>query len=112
MIIHLLTTAGLTALCLVLLAAVWYWHGQAEAQRKRAEQSDDWSDYWQHWSEEWRERAERATATLAAMTEDYNTLRERNAHLQALHAERVRQLLAKNYTIIDRTIQWRRTGNR
>ena len=51
-------------------------------------------------------------ATLAAMTEDNNTLRERNAHLQALHAERVRQLLAKSYTIIDSTIQWRRTGNR
>lgn len=102
--------AGIVALCAILLAAVWYWHGQAEAQRKRAEQADDWSDYWQHWSEEWRGRAERATATLADMTEEYNTLRERNTHLQELHAERTRQLLAKNYWIIDHNIQWRRTG--
>lgn len=110
MTIHTLTIAGLSALCLILLAAVWYWHAQYRDQRIRAEQSDDWSDYWQHWSEEWRDRAERATATLAAATEEINTLRERNAHLQALHAERVRQLLAKNYTVIDRNIQWRRTG--
>lgn len=105
-----LTTAGFTALCTILLAAVWYWHGQAEAQRKRAEQSDDWSDYWQHWSEEWRDRAERATATLADATAEINTLRERNAALQALHAERTRQLLAKNYWIIDHNVR-RRTGN-
>ena len=111
MTVNLLTVAGFIGLCTILLAAVWYWHAQYQAQRIRAEQSDDWSDYWQHWSEEWRERAERATATLAAMTEDYNTLRERNAHLQALHAERVRQLLAKNYFIVDLNVR-RRTGNR
>ena len=105
MTIQTLTIAGLTALCLILLAAVWYWHGQAEAQRIRAEQSDDW----QHWSEEWRDRAERATATLADATAEIHTLRERNAHLQELHAERTRQLLAKNYWIIDHNVR-RRAG--
>ena len=62
MTVNLLTVAGFTGLGLFLLAAVWYWHAQYQAQRIRAEQSDDWSDYWQHWSEEWRGRAERATA--------------------------------------------------
>ena len=109
MTVNLLTVAGFTGLGLFLLAAVWYWHAQYQAQRIRAEQSDDWSDYWQHWSEEWRGRAERATATLAAATEEINTLRERNAHLQALHAERTRQLLAKNYWIVDHNVR-RRTG--
>ena len=101
--------AGLAALlCTILLAAVWYWHAQYQAQRIRAEQADDWSDYWQHWSEEWRDRA---TATLADATAEINTLREHNTHLQELHAQRTRQLLAKNYWIIDHNIQWRRTGN-
>ena len=77
MTVQTLTTAGFTALCLILLAAVWYWHSQAEAQRNRAEQSDDWSDYWQHWSEEWRDRVPSAPPPpLAAATEEINTLRE------------------------------------
>lgn len=109
MTVNLLTVAGFTGLCLFLLAAVWYWHAQYQAQRIRAEQSDDWSDYWQHWSEEWRDRAERATATLADATAEIHTLRERNAHWQELHAVRTRQLLAKNYWIIDDNVR-RRAG--
>ena len=84
MTVNLLTVAGFTGLGLFLLAAVWYWHAQYQAQRIRAEQSDDWSDYWQHWSEEWRDRAERATAPtfreVRLKTHCQNQLRESTAH--------------------------------
>ena len=106
MIIHLLT-----ALCLILLAAVWYWHGQFRAQcgrtermRIRAEEADSWADLYQ-------ETAKALADQIAAIRSERDTLRERNAHLQALHAERVRQLLAKNYFIVDLNVR-RRTGNR
>ena len=99
-------------LCTILLAAVWYWHaqyraecGRTERMRIRAEEADSWADLYQ-------ETAKALADQIAAIRSERDTLSERNAHLQALHAERVRQLLAKNYTIIDRTIQWRRTGNR
>jgi hypothetical protein len=49
------------------------------------------------------------TAALADATAEIHTLRERNAHLQELHAERTRQLLAKNYWIIDHNVR-RRAG--
>ncbi len=103
--------AGLAALlCTILLAAVWYWHaqyqfqrGRAERMRIRAEEADSWADLYQ-------EAAKALADQIAAIRSERDTLRERNAHLQALHAERTRQLLAKNYTVIDRNIQWRRTG--
>ncbi len=109
MTIHTLTTAGFTALCLFLLAAVWYWHAQYQAQRGRtermrirAEEADSWADFYQ-------ETAKALADQIAAIRSERDTLRERNAHLQALHAERTRQLLAKNYWIVDHNIR-RRTG--
>ncbi len=103
--------AGLAALlCTILLAAVWYWHAQYQAQRGRtermrirAEEADSWADFYQ-------ETAKALADQITAIRSERDTLREHNTHLQELHAQRTLQLLAKNYWIIDHNVR-RRTGN-
>jgi len=106
----MITDTDVLALGCILLAiaaaglAIYAWqeHMQTIAHRIRAEEADSWADFYQ-------ETAKALADQIAAIRSERDTLRERNAHLQALHAERTRQLLAKNYWIVDHNIR-RRTG--
>ena len=59
-----------------------------------------------HESEAWADRWESQAVKLAQVNGD---LRRQHASLQALYAERTRQLLAQNYGIIQANVAWKRT---
>lgn len=82
------------------LVAAWLWVDLSEErrvaakQRIRAEEADAWAD--EH---------ERTATALAA---ELDGLRERHATLTELYGEAVRRLLANNYVIINRNVEWKR----
>ena len=82
------------------LVAAWLWVDLAEArrvaecQRIERETVSDWADEYQR----------EATAMAAELA----TLRERHATLTELYGEAVRRLLAVNYVVIHRNVEWKR----
>ena len=94
------TYGGWIAAGLLTILAAWLW-GVAEDERARrarqqirAEEADAWADN--------HER------TATALARELDALRERHATLLALHGEAVRHLLAFNYVIIHRNLEWKR----
>lgn len=85
----------------LLLVAAWLWVDLADARRAaerqqiRAEEANAWAD--EH---------ERTATALAA---ELNGLRERHATLTELYGEAVRRLLALNYIMIHRNLEWKRS---
>lgn len=84
----------LAAACIALAITAWQEHAAAIHQRQRAE--ENWC-----WSELHRTEADAARARL-------HVLERRYATLQALHAEKTRLLLARNYPIIEAHVIARR----
>ncbi len=82
------------------LVAAWLWVDLVEArraatrQRIRAEEADAWADEYER--------------TAAAFRAELDGLRERYATLTELHGEAVRRLLAVNYVVIYRNLEWKR----
>ena len=82
------------------LVAAWLWvdlskaRRVAECQRIERETVSDWADEYQR----------EATAMAAELA----TLRERHATLTELYGEAVRLLLAVNYVVIHRNVEWKR----
>lgn len=95
-----LTWGGWIAAGVLAIVAAWLWvdlveaRREAERQRIRAEEADAWADN--------HER------TATALASELDALRERHATLLALHGEAVRHLLAFNYVIIHRNLEWKR----
>jgi hypothetical protein len=89
-IINLATVAA------VLAVLAWQEHAAAIHQRQRAE------EHW-CWAELHRTEADAARARL-------HVLERRYATLQALHAEKTRLLLARNYAIIEAHVMARRNA--
>ena len=84
-------------LAIALAAAVleaWQQRSAARRLRIRAEEAEDWADEHQ-----------REAAVLAA---DNARLNERLATMTELYGEAVRRLLAVNYAIINRNVEWKR----
>ena len=84
----------------LLLVAAWLWVDLADArrvaakQRIRAEEADAWADEYER--------------TAAALRAELDGLRERHATLTELYGEAVRRLLAVNYVVIYRNLEWNR----
>ncbi len=82
------------------LVAAWLWVDLVEARRAarrqqiRAEEAGAWAD----------EHERTATALRA----EWDGLRERHATLTELYGEAVRRLLAVNYVVIHRNMEWKR----
>ncbi len=82
------------------LVAWWLWVDLVEArrvaakQRIRAEEADAWADEYER--------------TATALAGELDRLRERHATLTELYGEAVRRLLAVNYVIINRNMEWKR----
>lgn len=95
-----LTWGGWIAAGVLVIVAGWLWVDLAEErrvaakQRIRAEKADAWADEYER----------RATALAAEL----DGLRERHATLTALYGEAVRLLLAVNYVVIHRNLEWKR----
>lgn len=66
----------------------------AERQQIRAEEADAWADEYER--------------TAAALRAELDGLRERHATLTELYGEAVRRLLAVNYVVIHRNVEWKR----
>lgn len=84
-------------LAIALAAAVleaWQQRSAARSLRIRAEEAAAWADEHQ-----------REAAVLAG---ELDRLRERHAMLTELYGEAVRRLLASNYVVIQRNIEWKR----
>ena len=81
----------LATVAAVLAVLAWQEHAAAIHQRQRAE--ENWC-----WSELHRSEADAARARL-------HVLERRYATLQALHAEKTRLLLGKNFTLIERNVR-------
>lgn len=82
------------------LVVAWLWvdlveeRRVAERQRIERETVSDWADEYQR----------EATALAAELA----TLRQRHATLTELYGEAVRLLLAVNYVVIHRNVEWKR----
>lgn len=82
------------------VATAWMWvlledeRSTSARHRIRAEEADAWAD-------EYQREAAQASGEL-------DQLRERHAMLTQLYGEAVRHLLAHNYVIIDRNLDWKR----
>lgn len=96
----LLALAGWLLAGIAASVAAWLWivledeRNRSVRLRIRAEEADAWAD--EH------ER------TATALASELDALRERHATLLALHGEAVRHLLAFNYVIIHRNLEWKR----
>lgn len=95
-----LTYGGWFAAGVLAIVAAWLWVDLVEARRAatrqqiRAEEADAWADEHQ-----------REAAVLAG---DLDGLRERHATLTEVYGEAVRRLLAVNYIVIHRNLDWKR----
>lgn len=84
-------------LALALAAAVldaWVQRRHVRRLRIRAEEAESWAD----------EHQREATALAGELDQ----LRERHATLTELYGEAVRRLLAANYVVIHRNLEWKR----
>ncbi len=66
----------------------------AKRQQIRAEEADAWADEYER--------------TATALAGELDGLRERHATLTELYGEAVRRLLAVNYVVIYRNLEWKR----
>lgn len=95
--------AALAATCTVLIVVAWNERTRATRATVRAEEADSWSQWFQ-------EAAEEQATQLRAINAELSDLRRQHGRLQAMYTDLVRSRLADNYVIVDRNIQWRRTG--
>lgn len=95
-----LTLLGWPVAGALAIVAGWLWvdlveeRRAAKRQQIRAEEADAWSD--EH---------ERTATALAG---ELDRLHERHATLTELYGEAVRRLLAVNYVVIYRNLEWKR----
>ena len=87
-----LTYGGWIAAGVLAIVAWWLWVDLVEA--RRAEEADA--------------RADEYERTAAALRAELDGLRERHATLTELYGEAVRRLLAVNYVVIYRNLEWKR----
>lgn len=84
---HMSFIVLLSFLCLFMLAAVWYWHDRAMYWRRRYEEAQSWSDYFQDEAE--------------ARTRQQDALERQHGRLAMRYTELVRRRLAENYPIVE-----------
>lgn len=84
---HVLGIAMFAGLSLFELMAVWYWHSRAMHWRRRYEEAQSWSDYFQ-------DEAEARGRQQAA-------LERRHARLASRYTDLVRTRLARNFPIVE-----------
>lgn len=95
-----LTWGGWIAAGVLALVAAWFYavvedeRARRARQQIRAEEAEAWSD--EH------ER------TANALQAELDGLRERHVTLTELYGEAVRRLLASNYVIVHRNLEWKR----
>lgn len=95
-----LAWGGWIAAGLLALLAAWLWAIAEEERARRARQQIRAEE-----ADAWAGEHERTATALAA---ELDQLRERHATLTELYGEAVRRLLAVNYVIVYRNLEWKR----
>lgn len=95
-----LAWAGWAVAGLLACASIVLWAALEEERSRRARQQIRAEE-----SEAWADEYERSATVLAA---ELDQMRERHAVLSELYAQLVRTVLAQNYIVIERNLEWKR----